>query len=285
MKFLPMSRLLERATAEGYAVPAFYAWNAESVLTVLETASRMKAPVILICSTVLKATPLSLSDLGRVAAALAERFDVPAVLMLDHGTTFAHVEECLASGYTSVLLDYSTKPFAENLEATRRVVKMAHPLGVTVESELGVVGLASEMMAEGEDPAVGLTDPDEAVTFVEQTGVDALAVAIGNAHGHYPRLPKLDFERLARVRSAIRIPLVLHGGTGIPEADLRRTISLGISKVNVGTELNTTIVEWMREQWRREEYLWMAEVLAGSMPVAAKVVEKWFRMTGAAGRA
>jgi ketose-bisphosphate aldolase len=280
-----MSRLLERATTEGYAVPAFYVWNAETVLTLLETASRMKAPVILLCSTVLKASPLSLGDLGRVAAALVQRFDVPAALMLDHGTTFAHVEECLASGYTSVLLDYSTKPFAENLEATRRVVKMAHPLGVTVESELGVVGLASKMTTEGDDSTVGLTDPGEAVTFVEQTGVDALAVAIGNAHGHYPRLPKLDFDRLARVRAAVNVPLVLHGGTGIPEADLHRAISLGIAKVNVGTELNTTIAEWLKAQLRSDDYLWIPELLAGSMPVAAKVVEKWIRMTGAAGRA
>jgi len=284
MKFLPMSRLLERATAEGYAVPAFYVWNAETTLTVLEAAARMKAPVILLCSTV-KVSPLRLSDLGRVAAALAERFDVPAALMLDHGTTFAHVEECLASGYTSVLLDYCMRPFAENVEATRRVVVMAHPLGVAVESELGVIGVASKTMAAGEDPTAGLTDPEEAVRFVEQTGVDALAVSIGNAHGHYPRLPRLDFDRLAKLRAAVRVPLVLHGGTGIPEADVRRAIALGISKVNVGTELNTTLVEWLREQWGVGKDVWVPEVLAESMQVAAKVIENWFHVTGAVGRA
>ena len=107
-------------------------WNAESTLAVLETASKMKAPVILLCSTA-KAAPLSLGDLGRVATALVARLDVSAALMLDHGTTFAHVEECLASGYTGILLDYCTRPFAENVEATRRVVAMAHALGVTVE--------------------------------------------------------------------------------------------------------------------------------------------------------
>ena len=283
MNFLPLSRLLERAMAEGYAVPALYVWNAESTLAVLETASKMKAPVILLSSTA-KAAPLSLGDLGRVATALVARLDVSAALMLDHGTTFAHVEESLASGYTGILLDYCTRPFAENVEATRRVVAMAHALGVTVEGELGVIGVASETMAAGDDPAAGLTDPKEAVRFVEQTGVDALAVSIGNAHGHYPRLPRLDFDRLAKLRAAVRVPLVLHGGTGIPEADVRRAIALGISKVNVGTELNTTLAEWLREQWGVRKDVWVPEVLAESMQVAAKVIENWLRVTGAAGR-
>ena len=132
--------------------------------------------------------------------------------MLDHGTTFAHVEESLAAGYKSILLDYCTRPFAENVEATRRVVEMAHPLGVTVESGLGVIGVASKTVAAGQDPTAGLTYPDEAVAFVEQTGIGALAVSIGNAHGHYLRLPKLDFDRLGRLRSLLRVRFCVDGG-------------------------------------------------------------------------
>ena len=278
-----MSDLLNRAAAEGYAVPAFPVWSSETLEVVLRTAMEHKAPVILMTGCV-DFLLLSPRDLSAVAKALAERFEIPAALHLDHGECFAEVEKCLAAGYTSVMLDYSTRPFAENVEALRRVVEMAHPLGVSVEGELGVVGRADQTSGEGIVEST-LTDPAMTAAFVEQTGVDALAVSIGNAHGHYRQLPHLDFERLAALREAAKIPLVLHGGTGTPEADLRQAISLGIAKVNVASEIVTAIRQSLMEQWASGKNLWVPAAQAVAMQALAKVVQKWFHMTGAAGRA
>ena len=194
------------------------------------------------------------------------------------------VEDCLAANFTSVMLDYSTRPWLENLEALRRVVALAHPQGVTVEGELGVIGQADQVTVEGAGQST-LTDPDKAAAFVEQTEIDALAVSIGNAHGFYTKLPSLDFERLAKLQAATRIPLVLHGGSGTPEGDLRRAISLGIAKVNVATELISAVRQSLLEQWGKGKNLWTPIAQAVAMQAMAQVVEKWFHLTCAAGRA
>ena len=166
----------------------------------------------------------------------------------------------------------------------RRVVALAHPQGVTVEGELGVIGQVDQVTAEGGGQST-LTDPHMAAAFVEKTGIDALAVSIGNAHGFYTKLPHLDFERLAKLKAATRIPLVLHGGSGTPEADLRRAISLGIAKVNVATEVIAAVRQSLLEQWSTGKNLWTPIAQAVAMQAMAKVVEKWFHLTKAAGRA
>jgi len=283
MQFVPMLQLLRRAVSEGYAVPAFCVWNAESIEVVLRMAAELKAPVILMSGPG-EFGLLAPRDLGAVAGALAERFDVPAALHLDHGNSMTMVEDCLAANFTSVMLDYSTRPWLENLEALRRVVALAHPQGVTVEGELGVIGQADQVTVEGAGQST-LTDPDKAAAFVEQTEIDALAVSIGNAHGFYTKLPSLDFERLAKLQAATRIPLVLHGGSGTPEGDLRRAISLGIAKVNVATELISAVRQSLLEQWGKGKNLWTPIAQAVAMQAMAQVVEKWFHLTCAAGRA
>jgi len=283
MKFLPMLQLLQRAVSEGYGVPAFCIWNAESIEVVLRAAAKLKAPVILMSGPG-EFGLLAPRDLGAVAYALAERSDVPAALHLDHGNSMAMVEDCLAAKYTSVMLDYSTRPWAENAEALRQVVALARPQGVTVEGELGVIGQVDQGTVEGGEKST-LTDPNMAAAFVEQTGIDALAVSIGNAHGFYTKLPRLDFERLAKLKAATSIPLVLHGGSGTPEADLRRAISLGIAKVNVATEAIAAVRQSLLEQWSAGENLWTPIAQAVAMQAMAKVVEKWLHMTQAAGRA
>jgi len=283
MKFVPMLQLLQRAVSEGYGVPSFCVWNAESIEVVLSVAAELKAPVILMNGPG-EFDLLAPRDLGAVAQALAERFGVTAALHLDHGNSIAMVEDCLAAKYTSVMLDYSTRPWQENVEALRRVVALAHPRGVTVEGELGEVGRADQVSLEGGKQST-LTDPDVAAEFVEKTGIDALAVSIGNAHGLYTKLPQFDFERLAKLREATRIPLVLHGGSGTPEADLRRAISLGIAKVNVATEAITALRQSLLEQWGAGKNLWVPMAQAVAMQAMAKVVAKWFHLTMAAGRA
>ena len=282
MKFLPMSELLSDAASRGYAVPSFCVWNAEAMDCVLRVATECRAPVIL------------MNGPGEFAASSAgghgghghghsARYSVRAALHLDHGDSIEQAEACLAAGYTSVMLDFSARPYAENAAALRQVAQRAHPLGVTVEGEIGHVGKVDDVTVEGA-PGSTLTVPAEAARYAEETGVDALAVSIGNAHGQYTRLPRLDFDRLAEIHKAVRVPLVLHGGSGTPEADIRKAISLGIAKINVATELIASVRESLRSQWRDGRNLWLPLAQAEAMQAMAPVLRKWIAMTGAAGR-
>jgi len=283
VKFVPMAELLQDAASEGYAVPAFCVWNAETMETVLRLAEKLKAPVIMM-SGPSEFAVLKPADMGAVARTLARRFEVRAALHLDHGDSLELVEACLTAGYTSVMLDYSNRPLQENTEAMRRVVAMAHPLNVTVEGELGVIGKVDQTSAEG-GGASTLTDPEVAAAFVKATAIDALAVSIGNAHGMYTTLPHLDFDRLAKIHAAVPVPLVLHGGSGTGGEALRRATSLGIAKVNVASELVIAIRQSLLDQWEASENLWVPLADAASIKALAPVVEKWLHLTGAAGRA
>lgn len=284
MKFLPASELLRDATANGYAVPSFCVWNAETMDTVLSVSSDCGAPVILMSGPPGEFNLLAPAKMAAIARTVAGGYDVTAALHLDHGDSLPLVEECLAAGYTSVMLDFSTRPFAENVAALRRVVELARPKGVSVEGEIGAVGAIDEITGEGKT-ASSLTDPEEAKAYVQDTGVDMLAVAIGNAHGNYPTRPHLDFELLALLQEVIDVPLVLHGGSGTPDEDLRKAVSLGIAKINVASELVRVVRERLLERWRANELLWTPQALADSMEAMAPVVERWIRRTGAAGKA
>ena len=283
MKFLPMGGLLADARAGGYAVPSFCAWNAETIESVLRVAEDLRAPVIVMNGPA-EFGLLAPAAMGAVAHAVARRFLVPAALHLDHGDSLDVVKACMDAGYTSVMLDYSSRPFAENAAALRQVVGLAQARGVTVEGELGHVGKADTMTAEGDGDST-LTEPAEAAAYVEQTGVDALAVSIGNAHGQYTKLPTFDFARLEHIRSAVRVPLVLHGGSGTPEGDLRRAIALGMVKINVATELTLALREGLTAELGASPKRWLPMSLADATRRLAPVVEKWIRLTGAAGRA
>lgn len=283
MQFVAMKELLEPAAAASYAVPSFCAWNAEVVEAVLRVAQDMRAPVIVMMGPA-EFSLLAPEMMAAVARAVGRRFTVPAALHLDHGDSLEVVKDCLDAGYTSVMLDYSGRPFAENATALRAVVAMARPLGVTIEAELGHVGKADTMTAEGEGDST-LTEPAAAAAYVQQTGVDALAVSIGNAHGEYTRLPAFDFARLAAIHNAVSVPLVLHGGSGTPEADLERAIHLGIAKVNVATELTLALRKGLAEELGATPKQWLPLSLAAAMRNLEPVIAKWIRLTGAAGRA
>src|ERR1051326_8215489 len=224
MRFIPMHELLRPAWKAQYAVPAFCAWNAEMMETILQVATDLKAPVILMNGP--GEFALNPPDtMGRIARAVAEKYNVPAALHLDHGDSPAMVRDCLQAGYTSVMLDYSTRPFEENVAALQSVVALAQPKGVTVEGEIGSVGKVDDATVEGGEVST-LTEPAEAARYAELTGVDALAVSIGNAHGIYTRLPVFDFERLEKIRKAVGVPLVLHGGSGTQPEYVQRAVRL-----------------------------------------------------------
>lgn len=283
MKFLPMHELLQPAWKGGYAVPAFCAWNAEVTETVLQVAAELEAPVILMSGP--GEFALNPPDtMARISRAIAEKYNVPAALHLDHGDSPALVEACLEAGYTSVMLDYSTRPFAENVAALRGVVAKARPKGVTVEGEIGSVGRVDDSTAEGGKRST-LTDPAEAARYVELTGVDALAVSIGNAHGIYTKLPVFDFDRLEKIRRAVGVPLVLHGGSGTQPEYVRKAVSLGMAKVNVASELCKAFRDAYAEQHADGKNGWLPTILGATKPAIAKVVERWLTLTGAAGKA
>lgn len=277
-----MAELLGDALRRGYAVPSFCIWNAETIEAVLRVAERCHAPVILMTGP--GELLLSYGALADVARTLATRYSVPAALHLDHGNTMEAVEACLAAGFTSVMLDYSTRPFAENVAALKQVVALACPRGVSVEGEIGAVGRIDEVTGEGRGHTA-LSDPDEARAYVAATGVDCLAVSFGNLHGNYKLPPKLDFELLGRLREAAGVPLVLHGGSGTPPEDLARAISLGIAKVNVASELNRALREVLMKRWAAGEKLWVPWALHEAMAAFAATAEKWFHLTAAAGKA
>lgn len=245
MSLVKMKSLLLKAAENNIGYGAFSVGNMEMVIGAIRAAEELNTPIILqIAEVRLKHSPLDLMGPMMVQAAKAASVDV--AVHLDHGLTLETVKKALDFGFTSVMLDASTLPLEKNIKKTKEVVAYASGYGATVEAELGVVGGSED---GSKDHKILCTDPAEAKLFVEQTGIDALAVAIGNAHGNYASAPQLAFDVLEEIKHNLDIPLVLHGGSGITDDDFRRAISLGIKKVNIATASFQSLVK------RAEEYL------------------------------
>ncbi len=241
MSLVTSKKMLLDAQAGGYAVGAFNAENMEMVMAIVAAAEEMRAPVIIQTtpSTVKYASPeLYLANVR----AVAEKASVPVAMHLDHGNSFELAMSAIQARYTSVMIDGSQKPFEENVELTRSVVRVAECMGIPVEGELGTVG-GKEDGLEAENAC---TLPHEAKEFAERTGVSSLAVAIGTAHGVYQSVPKLDVERLAEIREVVSVPLVLHGASGLSDESIRECIHRGICKVNFATELRIAYTEGVK---------------------------------------
>ncbi len=231
MSLVTMKSLLAEADQCKCAVGAFSVGNMEMVMGAVKAAEEMNTPIILqIAEKRLLNSPLELMAPMMVSAARNSK--VAIAVHLDHGLTFDCVQRALEYGFSSVMLDASLYPYDENIAMTKQVVSVASRFNATVEAELGVVG-GNE--GDAEEHVITCTDPSVAADFCEQTGVDALAVAIGNAHGNYPVLPSLRFDILEQIHSAVDVPLVLHGGTGITDDMFRKAIELGIRKINIAT--------------------------------------------------
>ena len=231
MALVKMKDLLRRAEEKNIGCGAFSVGNMEMVKGAIRAAEELNTPIILqIAEVRLKNSPLHLMGPMMVQAAKEAKVDV--AVHLDHGLTFETVDKALGLGFTSVMLDASTLPFEENIAKVKTVVEKARKYGATVEAELGLVGGSEDGSC---DHGIRCTDPDDAVVYARETGIDALAVAIGNAHGNYPVAPTLAFDVLEKIHEKVDIPLVLHGGSGITDKDFQRAISLGIRKVNIAT--------------------------------------------------
>ena len=231
-----MKEMLEKAREGRYCVGFFNAVNVEMARAIIETAEALRAPVIVGTAEIL----LPAMPLERVAEYLipmAKKAVVPVAVHYDHGLTFEKCMEALRLGFSSVMYDCSTAAYGDNLESVAEMVRICHAMGATVEGELGHVG---DNEGEGRlaNPSDYYTDPAMAEDFVRRTGVDALAVAVGNAHGDYKFPPKLDFDRITDISRITGIPLVLHGGSGLSDDDFREAASRGICKVNIFTDLD-----------------------------------------------
>lgn len=236
MSLAKLDQVLLKAQAGGYAVGAYNFMNMEMVYGILDAAEKTNTPVILQFAQVLEKVG-GIDKLGKLAVAAAERAAVPVVVHLDHGQDLEYVKRCVDLGFTGLMIDASSKPFEENVDISAQVAEYGHKFGIPVEAELGHVGEGSSYDLN----SYMYTNPDQAARFVESTGIDALAVAIGNAHGAYKSEPKINFDVLSAVRSQVSIPLVLHGASGISDGDIQKAIAGGITKINIFTEMTEEI--------------------------------------------
>lgn len=226
-----MRDLLSDAQKGNYAVGSFSVANMEMVLGVIKAAEELNAPIILqIAEVRLKQSPLEI--IGPLMVAAAKNAKVPVAVHFDHGKTIEKITQALDIGFTSVMFDGSHLPLDENIEFTKKIIEIARKYDASVEAEIGCVGGSED---GSEDIAINCTKPEDAVKFENETGVDALAIAIGNAHGNYKSTPKLRFDILSEVEQKTHTPLVLHGGTGISPDDFVRCSKTGIKKINIAT--------------------------------------------------
>jgi fructose-bisphosphate aldolase, class II len=284
LSLVTLKKVLEAAEAGSYSVGAFNVHSLEVIPAVLEVAAQEQAPIIL------QFTEGTLKFCGydnvRVLAGyLARVAPVPVVLHFDHGASYELAAKAIQAGFSSVMIDASKRPFAENVAATRRVVELAHACCVSVEAELGRVAGKEENITVSAAEAT-YTDVEAARRFVAETGVDALAVAVGTVHGFYRWAPRLAHDLIARLHQAVPVPLVLHGGSGVPEDEIRQAVTGGIRKVNVATEAKDAWARALRRSLAEqpEEYD-PRPILTPVKAAVQEVVRGKIRLFGSNGKA
>ncbi|MBM7605296.1 fructose-bisphosphate aldolase [Metabacillus litoralis] len=246
MPLVSMTEMLNTAKDKGYAVGQFNLNNLEFTQAILQAAEEEKSPVILGVSEGAARYMGGFKTVVKMVEGLMEDYKttVPVAIHLDHGSSYDKCKEAIDAGFTSVMIDASHHPFEENIETTKQVVEYAHSKGVSVEAELGTVGgQEDDIIAEG----VIYADPQECAELVKRTGIDCLAPALGSVHGPYKGEPNLGFKEMEEIANLTGMPLVLHGGTGIPTKDIQRSVSFGTAKINVNTENQIASAKAVRE--------------------------------------
>lgn len=281
--FVSMKSMLSHANEHNYAVMAANCVNMELVKAIIGAAQEENAPVIVnISPRQMKAHAVP-ELLVPMIKTVAESVDVPVALNLDHGQQYEDVVRIIRAGYTSIMFDGSSLPYEQNVEKTRLITLLAHDLGLSVEAELGHVGLAQN----GDNVKESLyTDPKQAKDFIERTGADCLAVAIGTAHGSYPKnmKPKLDFERLKLLKEELKMPLVLHGGSGAGADNIRKAVSLGINKINVCTDLFSHGRRKMILAAEKNPMIDYMDIQIAGEKAMKEYVKKYMKMIGSSNR-
>ncbi|MBZ5513851.1 MAG: class II fructose-bisphosphate aldolase [Acidobacteriia bacterium] len=283
MPLVNLTAVLPNAQRLGYAVPSFNVCTLEMIAGVLQAAEMVRSPVII----ALAERHFRQINPWHISAAIREgahRAKIPVVLHLDHAASLEGVKLGIELGCTSVMIDGSRLPFGENVAVTRKAVEIARAHEVSVEGELGSIGGSEGEVQGGKEPKL-YTNPDEAAQFALETGVDALAVAIGTVHGLYRTAPQLQFELLEQIRRSTEAFLVLHGGTSLPDSDFARLIERGITKINIFTELSLRSAERIRKNLERSEgAIGITESLEGVTMEIAEAARRFFQVFRGVGR-
>ncbi|PQP91344.1 ketose-bisphosphate aldolase [Paenibacillus sp. AR247] len=284
MSLVSSTSLLQEARAKHYAIGAFNVHTLEMLQAVVEAAEEAQSPLII------QSTVGTVKHLGAIISLLPPGWRrtapaCPSHFIWSHCNEFSVIISCIRAGYTSVMIDASHSPFEENVAMTQKVVEAANAVGINVEAELGKVGGVEDDIVVDERDAL-LADPKECAEFVERTGVHTLAPAIGTAHGIYKGTPNIDFDRIGRIAEAVDVPLVLHGGSGIPEEQVKRAVSLGMAKMNVATELRILFSDAIKHVFAEnpDENDPRKYMVPAKKALKAAVIEK-MQLCGCAGRA
>ena len=280
---IPLAPVLKRALADNYAVGSFNVANFEMMETVIQCAAQHNSPVI-VSTAAVEARYLGPEVAYAMAQSLSHKHGIPVVLHLDHGDSVDLAMDCIHAGYTSVMFDGSHLPLSENIRQTQEVVRAAHLVGVSVEGEIGKIqGVEDDI--EISEAEARMSDAGEAGKYVWETKVDALAVAIGNAHGFYLEEPALDFQRLEEIKGKVRIPIVLHGGTGIPKGQIQRGITLGIAKINIASKVRRAYMKSIHEELSlNPETTGVRDIMQAGRLAMSTEIEESMKMMGSVGK-
>jgi len=273
-----MKSILIDAKKRKYGVAAPNAWNEDSIKAAILAAEQEKSPLILALYPVMA----DIFEFGKIAIELAQKSLVPVAVHLDHGQELEHVVKAIRAGFTSVMVDRSTLLFGENVEAVKEIVRFAHSVGVTVEAELGHVGQGCDYTETKDE---GLTDPNEAIKFVEMTGVDCLAVAVGTSHGVYKGKPELQFDLLQKLNNMVDVPLVLHGCSGTGDDNLKKTIGYGITKLNLYTDLDMAGYDALQENLKEHKIFKTTDACSIMFKGYADKLAHYIKLFGSSGKA
>lgn len=284
MPLVPMTDFLPQAKKEGFAVGQFNMNNLEFTQGIAAAAKEEKSPFIFGVSEGAMRY-MGLDYVVAMAKVAAEESGVPVALHLDHGSSFDVVMKCIQAGFSSVMFDGSHYPFEENIRLTKEVVKAAHAVGVSVEGELGTIGGVEDDLQVDEADAA-LAKPEEAIRFWEETKVDAMAIAVGTAHGMYKGEPRIHFDIIEETAKKIEVPIVLHGGSGVPDSAIRQSISLGVGKINVNTESQVACTQAIRDLLSENpEMIDPRKYLGPGREAIKKTVVGKMRLFGSSGKA
>jgi len=278
------NEILQDAHKNNYAVGAFNVNNMEIVQAIIEAAEETRSPVIIQASQggLSYAGVEYIAALGKVAA---ENASVPVALHLDHGTDFEQVMLCIRNGFSSIMIDGSKHEFEENIAITNKVVDVCRPIGVSVEAELGKIGGTEDDITVAAKDAT-FTDPKEAKEFLDRTGVDSLAIAVGTAHGVYKGTPEIDFDRIKAIKELLDIPLVLHGSSGVADEDITKAVSLGINKINIDTDLRMAFSHAIHDFVEENpDVIDPRKILAPAREAMKNRIKEKMELFGSAGRA
>jgi fructose-bisphosphate aldolase class II len=269
---LNMKDLLSVANEQKFAVPAFNVGVGVIVKSVVECAEEKQAPVIIAIHP--NELEYATDSFVEQCKALAHASRVPMTIHLDHGSTVGHIMRAIRTGFTSVMIDASHSSFEDNIAITKKVVELAHPLGVSVEGELGTIGTASKSFEGGADEIV-FTKPEDAERFVAETGVDSLAIAIGTAHGLYPKgfVPKLRLDLLGEIKRKVTAPLVLHGGSANPDSEIAESVKRGVNKINISSDMKDAFFRQLTKDLAADpKVLEPMDALIGAVEAAKAVI-------------